>query len=81
MEKRYVFEETLRQKQESHSSELIKELNNWLPPLQLWKPPPIKINLNATVMGTDLHNVMVTHAVYFSEQKMLFFQINLKSTH
>lgn len=65
MEKRYVFEETLRQKQESHSSELIKELNNWLPPLQLWKPPPIKINLNATVMGTDLHNVMVTPCSLF----------------
>lgn len=32
-------------------------------------------------MGADLHNVMVTHAVPFSEQKMLFFKINLKSTH
>lgn len=32
-------------------------------------------------MGADLHNIMVTHAVSFSEQKMLFFQINLKSIH
>lgn len=81
MEKKNVFQETLRQKQESHSSELIKELNNRLPPLWLWKAPPIKINLNATVMSADMHNVMVTHAVSFSEQKMLVFQINLKSTH
>lgn len=32
-------------------------------------------------MGADLHNVMVTEAVSLSEQKMPFFQINLKSTH
>lgn len=31
----------------------------------------LKISLN--VMGADLHNVMVTHAVSFSEQKVLFF--------
>lgn len=80
MEK-YVFQEILRQKQESHSLELIKELNNQLPHLWLWKPPPIKINLNDTVMGPDLHNVMLTHAVSFSEQNMLCFQNNLKSTH
>ena len=80
-EKRYVFQETLSQKQESHSFELIKELNNWLLPSWLWKPPPIKSNLNATVMGADLPNGMVTCAVSFSEKKMLFSQINLKSTH
>lgn len=62
-------------------SDPIKELNNWLPPSWLWKPPPIKISFSAAVMGADLHNVMVTQAVSLSEQKMLFNQINLKSTH
>lgn len=40
-------------------------------PLTVGKSPPIKIN--ATVMAADLHNIMVTHAVLFSEQKMGFF--------
>lgn len=56
---------TLGQKQKSHSFQHMKEINNWLPLYGSEKPSPTKISLN--VMGADLHNVMVTHAVSFSE--------------
>lgn len=71
--KQYLFQETLRKNNCTQGGTKLPV------PLTAGKPLPIKIN--ATVMAADLHNVMVTHAVPFSEQKMLFFKINLKSTH